>query len=71
MNLSLLTPKEREVLRWFREGRAGIAQRLRIKVKTVDFHLQSIRDKLDCHGPTAKYELADMSRQVENGTGGK
>jgi DNA-binding NarL/FixJ family response regulator len=47
--LSLLTPRERQVLAQMAEGRtnAGIAQRLFLTDRTVETHVASIMTKLD------------------------
>ena len=47
--LTLLTPREREVLALMAEGRtnAGIAQRLFLTERTVETHVASIMTKLD------------------------
>ena len=49
--LSLLTPREREVLGQMAEGRtnAGIAQRLFLTDRTVETHVASIMNKLGLH----------------------
>ena len=49
--LTLLTPREREVLALMAEGRtnAGIAQRLWLTSRTVETHVTSIMGKLDLH----------------------
>jgi DNA-binding NarL/FixJ family response regulator len=58
--LSLLTPRERQVLAQMAEGRtnAGIAQRLFLTDRTVETHVTSIMTKLDLH------ESATENRRV-------
>jgi len=55
---SVLTPREREVLKLVAEGRstAQIAADIDISVKTVDTHRQHIMDKLNIRG------IADLTR---------
>jgi two-component system, NarL family, response regulator NreC len=55
---SVLTPREREVLKHVAEGRSTpqIATDLDISTKTVDKHRQNIMDKLDIRG------IADLTR---------
>jgi len=54
--LSLLTPRERQVLAQMAEGRtnAGIAQRLFLADRTVETHVTSIMTKLDLHESTTE-----------------
>ena len=54
--LSLLTPRERQVLVQMAEGRtnAGIAQRLFLADRTVETHVTSIMTKLDLHESTTE-----------------
>jgi len=58
--LTLLTPREREVLALMAEGRtnAGIAARLWLTARTVETHVTSILSKLGLH------ESADEHRRV-------
>jgi DNA-binding NarL/FixJ family response regulator len=53
--LSLLTPREREILQLIAEGRSSrhIAARLQISLKTVDTHRTSLMKKLRLHNPQA------------------
>lgn len=46
-----LTPRERDCLRWIKEGLTvpQVAHRLAISERTVAFHLQNCRDKLDAN----------------------
>lgn len=46
-----LTPRERDCLRWIKEGLTvpQVARRLAISERTVAFHLQNCRDKLDAN----------------------
>jgi DNA-binding NarL/FixJ family response regulator len=55
--LTLLTPREREVLALMAEGRtnAGIAQRLWLTSRTVETHVASIMAKLDLHESTHEH----------------
>jgi DNA-binding NarL/FixJ family response regulator len=55
--LTLLTPREREVLALMAEGRtnAGIAQRLWLTSRTVETHIASIMAKLDLHESTQEH----------------
>ena len=52
--LSLLTPREREVLELMAEGRTnvGIARRLWLTDRTVETHVSSIMSKLDARSRT-------------------
>jgi len=49
--LSILTPREREILQLITEGLStkDIARKLSLSVKTIAAHRQSIMDKLNCH----------------------
>ena len=49
--INLLTPREREILRYLADGmpKKGIANLLDISPKTVEKHCDHIMDKLDIH----------------------
>lgn len=59
--LSLLTPREREVLQWVAEGQRNreIAERLNISPGTVKRHLENIYTKLDLDN---RHQLSGLSR---------
>lgn len=56
--ISLLTPREREVVQLLAEGRSNkeVADVLRISVRTAETHRTNIMRKLDCHS------LSDLTR---------
>lgn len=49
--VTLLTPREREVLKLLADGyrTREVAQNLEISIKTVETHRQRIMDKLNCY----------------------
>lgn len=47
-NVSPLTPRQQDVLRWMKDGKsnADIAEIIKVSVKTVEFHVGNIFDRL-------------------------
>jgi DNA-binding NarL/FixJ family response regulator len=67
-NLPLLTPREREILQLVAEGRANkeSAVELRISIKTVEKHRQSLMEKLNIHDTAGLTRYAIAAGVIES-----
>jgi DNA-binding NarL/FixJ family response regulator len=65
----LLTPREREVLQLFAEGRATkeVASALTVSVKTVETHRRQLMEKLGLHSiaQLTKYAIREGLTELE------